>query len=472
MSAPPSNIGEQLHADATRLYPLCRSITGNGVRQTLQIVQQQIPLSVHEIPSGTTVFDWEVPLEWNIDDAYVADTDGRRVIDFRLHNLHIVSYSEPLSLRLPLNELRAHLHVHASNPEWIPYRTSYYSRNWGFCLRRRDLDTLRDKTYDVRVDSRLQKGSLTYGEFVLPGKSRDEVLLFTHTCHPSLANDNTSGIAIATRLAAWLSETSRRFSYRIVFAPGTIGSLCWLNNNESRLHRIRYGLVLGLLGDAGSLTYKQSRRGNSEIDAIAEYVICNLEPGNKVIPFEPYGYDERQLCSPGFNLPVGRLTRSHNDAYPEYHSSADDLSLLKPDSLARSLEACQRIVEVIEGNRRYVNLSPKGEPRLGKRGLYGTVGGQSPAAREHAMLWVLNQSDGARSLLDIAQRSNLGFQTVRDAATALERSGLLQDGSAKTSAVKSAAEDRKSRPAKKDRKRNSPTSERRRTAAAKSTRGK
>ena len=418
--------GAALHALVAQLYPICRSITGAGVRQTLQLIGRQIPLRVKEVPSGTRVFDWEVPLEWNIEDACILDKQGRRVVDFREHNLHIVSYSEPVSKQLTLAELKPHLHVHA-NPDWIPYRTSYYRRNWGFCLRANTLAQMAEGTYQVRIDSSLARGSLTYGEFLLPGASREEVLMFTHVCHPSLANDNAAGMAVATHLARWLAEAPRRYSYRIVFAPGTIGSLCWLKENERRLARIRHGLVLGLLGNAAPLTYKCSRRGNADIDRIVPYALREIEPDGLVIPFEPYGYDERQLCSPGFNLPVGRLTRSVNDGYPEYHSSGDNLALVQPLALQRSLEACQRIVDVIEADRRYTNLAPKGEPRLGKRGLYGAVGGQSPAAREHAMLWVLNQSDGANSLLDIAVRSGLPFAQVSAAAGDLHGAGLLSE---------------------------------------------
>ena len=419
-------LGEQMLAFAGRLYPICRSISGAGVRETLRLIQGHIPLRIHEVPSGTRVFDWQVPLEWNIEDAYVLDPDGAKIVDFQKHNLHIVSYSEPMATELSLTTLRSRLHAHADHPDWIPYRTSYYRRNWGFCLPRHQLDALRNGRYAVRIASSLAKGSLTYGEFVLPGQRREEVLLFTHICHPSLANDNTSGMSVATALAAWLAREPRRYSYRLVFAPGTIGSLCWLKRHEKSLARVRYGLVLGLLGDAAPLTYKQSRRGHAEIDRIAAHVLRELDPASRTIPFEPYGYDERQLCSPGFNLPVGRLTRSVNDGYPEYHSSGDDLSILSATSLAQSLAACQRIVQAIEESRHYVNLHPKGEPRLGKRGLYGSVGGQSPANRELALLWVLNQSDGAHSLLDIAERSQLPMAEVKSAADALEKAKLLR----------------------------------------------
>jgi aminopeptidase-like protein len=418
--------GDELHAFASQLYPICRSITGQGVRQTLALIRGRIPLEVREIPSGTAVYDWEVPLEWNIDDACVYAPDGSRVIDFQEHNLHLMSYSEPVAKTVSLAALNENLHSLPDRPTWIPYRTSYYRRNWGFCLRHETRQALVPGQYRVEINSSLTRGSLSYGEFAIPGHNRDEVLFFTHVCHPSLANDNTSGMAIATALAGWIASEPRRFSYRFVFGPGTIGSLCWLRENEAGLSRVRAGLVLALLGDAGALTYKMSREGNTLVDSVASYVVSQMDPAGTVIPFTPYGYDERQLCSPGFNLPIGRLTRSVNGGYTQYHTSADDLTLIRPDCLAQSLEACKLFVSVIEQDARYVNLSPKGEPRLGKRGLYGPVGGRSPAAREEAMLWILSQSDGSRSLLDVARRSGLPFAIIREAALELEKIGLLE----------------------------------------------
>jgi len=423
--------GQELHALAARLYPICRSITGNGVRRSLAILGERIPLQLREVPSGTAVFDWEVPLEWNVEDAAVYGPHGERVIDFQRHNLHLVSYSEPVARTLARDELETKLHSLPDQPQWIPYRTSYYRRDWGFCLPHAVRESLPDGDYRVEVRSTLAPGSLTYGECVLPGRSRDEVLFFTHVCHPSLANDNTSGMAVATALAEWIAGESRRYTYRFVFAPGTIGSLCWLRANQADLHRVKAGLVLGLLGDAGGLTYKASRDENTWTDAVGRYVVEQGAGGGRTVPFSPYGYDERQLCSPGFNLPVGRLTRSYNGTYPEYHTSADDLAFIRPESLAGSLEACRQFVEVLEHDGRYLNLCPHGEPRLGKRGLYGSVGGRSPAEREHAMLWVLNQSDGSRSLLDVARRSGLRFDIIREAAAALEQAGLLERADAR-----------------------------------------
>lgn len=441
----PASEGSVLSAFAAELYPICRSITGNGVRKTLELIGRRIELKKHEVPSGTAVFDWEVPPEWNIEDAYVLDGHGRKVIDFSAHNLHILNYSEPAELTLPLAELQPKLHSLPQYPAWIPYRTSYYRRQWGFCMKHCDLAALQPGNYQVHIDGTLAPGSLSYAECVLPGSVKDEVLFFTHVCHPSLANDNTSGMAIATALAGWIAGQSRRYSYRFVFAPGTIGSLCWLKHNEQRLGRVRHGLVLGLLGDPAALTYKFSRRGDCEIDQVVPYVLRSIDPPGRSIAFEPYGYDERQLCSPGFNLPVGRLTRSVNGGYPQYHTSADDLSLITAHQLGESLEICKRIVEVLEGNRRYVNMSPKGEPRLGKRGLYGTVGGRSPADRERAMLWVLNQSDGGASLLDIAARSGMDYADIRMAGDELHTAGLL----AATDAAAAVTRRRRQRPAAK-----------------------
>jgi aminopeptidase-like protein len=415
-----------LHSFASRLYPICRSITGSGVRRTLQLVRERIPLVVTEVRSGSSIFDWKVPLEWNIEAAHVTDPRGNRIVDFADHNLHVVSYSAPMDCEMSLEGLLPHLHTRPDRPDWIPYRTSYYRRNWGFCLAHSELIGLQPGNYRVQINTSLSSGSLTYGEFVLPGRMKDEVLLFTHVCHPSLANDNCAGISVATELAKWLAEMPRRLSYRIVFAPGTIGSLCWLKNNQGRLSRIKNGLVLCLLGDPAPLTYKATRRGDCEIDRVAAYVIGGKDLGGRTMNFEPYGYDERQLCSPGFDLPIGRLTRSVNDGYPEYHSSADDLQLIKESAMRESLQACQKIIGVLEDNRRWVNVRPRGEPQLGRRGLYGSLGGRSPAERERTMLWILNQADGGPTLLDIAKRSGIGFDAVAQAAGELAGAGLLR----------------------------------------------
>lgn len=419
------------HMDAawslmTDLYPICRSITGDGVRRTLERIGADVPLETFEIPSGTTVFDWEVPREWNVREAWIEDESGCRVVDMRDHTLHLMSYSVPVDAVMTLDELEPHLHSIPEHPDWIPYRTSYYRDDWGFCLAHRVREGLKPGRYRVRVDSTLAPGTLTYAECLVPGRSSDEVLLFTHVCHPSLCNDNLTGIALASILAAELGRSTPRFTYRFVFAPGTIGSITWLAHNEDTVRRVHHGLVLGLAGDPGPLTYKRSRRGDTEIDRIAEFVLAGMEPATRVIAFSPYGYDERQLCSPGFDLPVGRLTRTPNSEYPEYHTSADNFDLIDRGALAESLFACASILKVAEQNASYVNLSPKCEPRLGKRGLYRPTGGQHPGEFEHALLWVLNQSDGSHSLLDVAEKSQLPFDVVAAAAEALEEVELLR----------------------------------------------
>jgi aminopeptidase-like protein len=419
--------GERVLSFVRDLLPICRSITGEGVRSTLQLIGARIPLVVHEVPSGTPVFDWQVPQEWNIRDAYVQDKDGRRVVDFRESNLHVVSYSVPVHRTMSLAELRPHLHTLPERPDWIPYRTSYYQPNWGFCLRDRDLQGLSEGLYEVHIDSTLAPGSLTYAECLIPGASNEEVLVFTHVCHPSLANDNTSGLAVATELARAMLGGSHRFSYRFVFAPGTIGSITWLARNEAVVPRIVHGLVLGLLGDPGPLTYKRSVRGDAEIDRAAAYVLNASELPSSIEDYSPYGYDERQFCSPGFDLPVGRLTRSANDRYPEYHTSADDLGLLSGEQLGGSIACAAQLLALLEANVTYRSLNPKCEPQLGRRGLYRQTGGNSPAHFEHALLWVMNQSNGNRCLLDIAERSGIAFGVIQSAARALAGVGLLEE---------------------------------------------
>jgi aminopeptidase-like protein len=408
------------------MYPICRSITGDGVRQTLNLVEEWIPLERSEVPSGTAVLDWEIPNEWNIRDAYIADTLGHRIVDFRAHNLHVVNYSAPVRRIMSLEELGPYLHSLPDRPDWIPYRTSYYREQWGFCLRHRDLVRLGPGPYEVVIDSTLASGSLTYAECVVPGSTDGEAIVYTHTCHPSLANDNLTGIAVVALLAREMRKEQPRLTWRFIFGPGTIGSLAWLSRNEQGLRRVQAGLTIGLLGDGGELTYKRSRRGGCVTDRAAEHVLRNLAPSARIMDFEPYGYDERQFCSPGFDLPVGRLTRSPNGQYPEYHTSADNLEFLEPACMAESIRALAGIIAVLDENRRLENLSPKGEPRLGKRGLYGTMGGTAPGAFEHALLWVLSFSDGAHDLLSIAQRSGLEFDLVARAATALEGVGLAR----------------------------------------------
>ncbi len=410
------------------LYPICRSITGEGVRETLKIIQKRVPLEIQEVPSGTKVFDWTVPLEWNVTDAYVMNREGKRVIDFQSHNLHLMSYSVPVRKKMGLEELRPHLFSLPAHPEWIPYRTSYYKENWGFCMRHVDFEELSDEEYDVVIDSTLQAGSLTYGELYLPGEASDEVLVSCHVCHPSLCNDNLSGITVAVKLAETMAARSRRYSYRFLFIPGTIGSITWLAQNEQIVPCIRHGLVITGVGDAGNVTYKKSRQGNAEIDRAMTHVLRHSGEAHSIIDFFPYGYDERQYCSPGFNLPVGCFMRTLHGQYPEYHSSADNLDLVRSESLSRSYADCLQTFELLEGNRVRVSQNPRCEPQLGRRGLYRAVAGQQEnQCRELALLWVLNMSDGRHALLDIADRADLPFGQIQSAAQALVEAGLLNE---------------------------------------------
>jgi aminopeptidase-like protein len=417
--------GARMYAFAAELYPICRSITGNGIRETLCRLGQRIPLEIAEVPSGTQVFDWTVPREWNIREAYVNGPSGERIVDFRRCNLHVLNYSAPVRARMPLAELRTHLFTLPEYPDWIPYRTSYYRENWGFCLTQRQLDSLSEGDYEVVIESSLEDGYLTYGECYLPGQSKDEVLISAHACHPSLANDNLSGLAVTAFLAEFLKGWDLRHSYRFLFIPGTIGAITWLARNQAQAARIRHGLVLTCVGDAGGFHYKKSRRGDADIDRAMAHVIHHSGEPGELLEFSPYGYDERQYCSPGFNLAVGCLMRSIWGTFPEYHTSADNLDFIHPESLARSLRLCVAAIDLLERNQHYRNEQPYCEPQLGKRNLYRPTGGGSIGDENMARLWVLNLSDGEHSLLEIAERAGLPFATVCDAAEALEGAGLL-----------------------------------------------
>lgn len=423
-----ADAGRRMHALVAELYPLCRSITGDGVRATLRAIGREVPLEVHEVPSGTPVFDWTVPKEWNVREAWIRGPRGETVVDFARSNLHLVSYSAPVRARMLLAELRPHLHSLPEEPGLVPYRTSYYKESWGFCLAHRDLERLPDGEYEVRIDATLEPGALTYGECFLPGALDEEVLLSAHVCHPSLCNDNLSGVALATEIAHALAGLELRRSYRVLFAPATIGSIAWLARNEAgAAARVRAGLVLACVGDAGQVTYKRSRRGDAEIDRAVAHVLARSGAPHEILDFSPYGYDERQFCSPGFDLPVGCLMRTPHGRFEEYHTSADDLDFIGPAHLADSLATTLSAIAVLEGNETFASKNPRCEPQLGRRGLYRELGGLVDAeSGEMAMLWVLNLADGRSSLLDVAERARLPFAEVRRAADLLLRHGLLE----------------------------------------------
>jgi aminopeptidase-like protein len=420
------DIGEEIYALAAKIYPICRSITGNGVRDTLGLLAAHIDLEVHEVPTGTAVFDWTIPREWNIRDAYVKDRHDQKVVDFNKSNLHVMSYSVPVSKHVPLAELKQHLYTLPEQPDLIPYRTSYYAEDWGFCLPHRQFENLQDETYEVLIDASLEDGHLTYGEYLHKGETTDEFLLSAHVCHPSLANDNCSGVALLTHLAKRMAGLRTRYSYRFLFAPGTIGAITWLARNEEHSQRIKHGLVISMVGDGGGPTYKKSRRGNAKIDRAMMHSLHHSGLTPTILDFFPYGYDERQYCSPGFNLPVGLFQRSRFGKIPQYHTSADNLDFIRSSHLAQSFRLIVDALEVIENDAVYRNAMPKCEPQLGKYGLYGAVGGnRDAAAASMAMLWILNLSDGGHSLLDIAERADLPFTVVRGTAQRLQQHGLL-----------------------------------------------
>ena len=420
-------MGDEIYDLIERLYPLNRSITGDGLRESLRIVQKELPIDLKEIPTGTKVLDWSIPKEWNIKGAWIKNSRGEKIVDFADCNLHVVNYSTPVSRKIGLNELKQHIHTLEDQPDLIPYRTSYHNEYWGFCMTHYQFESLQEGAYEVFLDSDLKNGSLTYGEILIHGKSEKEVLISSHFCHPSLANDNLSGIGVATFLARKLSKISPYYSYRFLFIPGTIGSISWLSQNESNLHKIKHGLVLTLLGDLNHFNYKNSRKEEAEIDKIVKYCLQVNEEVHGILHFSPYGYDERQYCSPGFDLPVGRLSRSLHGEFPEYHTSADNMSFINKIKLEESYEFLMKIIHVIENNFTYLNLFPKGEPQLGRRGLFKKMGGQRNVHdRQMGLLWMLNQSDGTNSILDIAEKSSLDFDLLVEASADLEKVGLIE----------------------------------------------
>ena len=389
-----------------------------------------IPLTTYEVPTATALFDWTVPKEWNIRDAYIKDTAGRRVVDFQSNNLHVVNYSTPVNAWMSLQELRPHLHSLPDRPDWIPYRTTYYSESWGFCLAQRQLESLVDGRYEVVIDSTLADGTLTLGECLLPGQIEDEFLISVHLCHPSLCNDNLSGVAVAATLAQILASTSHRYSYRFLFVPGTIGPIAWLSQHRDAAQRVKHGLVLACVGDRGAINYKRSRRLDADIDRAVEHALRARGGSFEIWDFSPYGYDERQYCSPGFNLPVGSFRRTPHGEYPEYHTSADNLDLVSPAHLADSVAVLLEVIDLIESNLTFLNLCPMGEPQLGRRGLIPSVGGKTAKSDQLALLWTLNLSDGDHRVLDIAERSGLSFGELRTALEGLIACGLIEQAPA------------------------------------------
>jgi len=420
------NVGDKIYSFIEELFPICRSITGNGTRKTLELIKERIPIEIKEIPTGTKVFDWTVPKEWNIVDGYVKNSKGEKIIDFNVSNLHILQYSIPIHKKMSLDELKNHLYTLEEHPNWIPYKTSYYQENWGFCVSHNQFQELVDDEYEVCIDSTLKNGSLTYGELFFKGEIEDEILFSTYICHPSMCNDNLSGVSLLTFLAKTLINKKTKYSYRFLFIPETIGAISWLSKNENDVHKIKYGVVATCVGDSGQLTYKKTKQGNTLLDKIVEKILVDSRDPYEIVDFFPTGSDERQFSSPGFNIPVGSLVRTLYGKFPEYHTSADNMDFMNSKSLQDSFAKYHSIIYVLENNMIYKNQNPKCEPNLGKRKLYDLIGANKElSSNSNSIFWLLNQSDGNISLLEIATKSNIPFIDIKNMADILVSHDLL-----------------------------------------------
>ena len=442
-------IGNEMYEMIEVLYPITRSITGEGVRKTLKIFQEHIDLEIHEVETGTRVFDWVVPEEWNINDAYIMNKNKEKIVDFKKSNIHVLQYSEKINKKIGLEELKKHIFTLPDQPDTIPYRTSFYNKNWGFCMSHNEFLKLNDKEYSVNISSEHKNGSLTYGEFLIRGESKDEILISTYVCHPSLCNDNLSGPVMSLFLAKYLAKQKLHYSIRFLFIPETIGAITWLAKNEDKIKNIKHGLVATCLGDSGNSTYKKSRDGDNIIDEIVEEVLIESGKPYKIMDYWPSGSDERQYCSPGFNLPVGSLMRTPYDMFDEYHTSDDNLSFMNKESLADSFLKYMSVIKKLEKNfgmqkpmkilkekkstendQVFKNLIPKCEPQLGKRKIYDNVGGmkkQDSLEQKKAIQWILNLSDGRNSLRDIQNRSGLNYNILLDMTELLVKKQLLSN---------------------------------------------
>lgn len=411
-----------------RLWPILRSITGSGVRQSQDILSEIVPLERHEIPSGTPVFDWTIPKEWIVREAYLIDPLGRRRLDIQENNLHVLNYSMPFKGTVSKQELQTHLYSLPDKPTAIPYVTSYYAPRWGFCLSQQQRDALPEGNYQVVIDTDFIDGSLTIGEAVLEGESEQEVLLSTYTCHPSLANNELSGPLVTAFLYQRLATLEkRRLTYRFVFLPETIGAIAYLHLRGEHLKKnLIAGYVLTCIGDSGDFTYKRSRQCTSLADRAAEHVLKHQPTSYKVIDFSPLGSDERQYCSPGFNLPVGSLMRSMYGTFAEYHTSLDNREFISFAAMAESVDTYYAIMTALDNNVRYKNNFPYGEPQLGKRGLYDTLGRNTIPELSSAVFWLLNYADGEHDLLSIAEKSGLNITLLQQAAEAGLKTGIIE----------------------------------------------
>jgi aminopeptidase-like protein len=397
-----NDIGKEMYRLIEHLFPICRSISGNGVRETLQIIQNHIPITIHEISTGTKVFDWVVPKEWNVVDAYIMDETGNKIIDFKENNLHLIGYSTPINRTLTLSQLQEHLYSLPEQPEAIPYVTSYYKERWGFCISQKQRDNLKEGNYKVFIDSELKDGSLTYGELIIPGRSKKEIFISTYVCHPSMANNELSGPVLSTFLAKWIMSKPRRYSYRIIFIPETIGSIIYLSKNlESLKENVIAGFNITCVGDNGPYSYLPTRNGNTYSDKIALNILSFDHPDFIKYTYLDRGSDERQYNSPGVDLPICTIMRSKYGTYPEYHTSLDNLDIVSAEGLIGSLNIFKKCLNTIEENKKY-KIKCLGEPQLGKRGLYPTIGTKTSSLKVKDIMNFISYADGEHDLIDIS----------------------------------------------------------------------
>ncbi len=446
-----NDIGNDMYTLMERLYPIHRCITGEGIRQSLKIISEYIPIKIENIPTNTKVFDWTIPEEWNINDAYIMKSNGEKIVDIKKSNLHILQYSTSINKKIGFDELKEHIFTNKDQPDAIPYLTSYYNKNWGFCMEHNKFLKMSKEEYFVKIDSEHKNGSLTYGEFLIKGETDEEILISTYVCHPSICNDNLSGVVLSTLLAKILSDCNLHYSVRFLFIPETIGSIAWLYFNQDKVQKIKHGLVATCLGDSGISTYKKSRDGNSVIDKVVEQVLQESGEPFKILDFWPSGgADERQFSSPGFNIPVGSLMRTVYGTYGEYHTSADNLNFVNKESLANSFSKYFTVIHHLDNlewteikrdqqskkisknnDPVFINLYPKCEPQLGKRGLYHIIGGITNQGKSYqkggAFSWVLNFSDGFNSISDIEKRAKSSIEDELDFETLLEAANILKE---------------------------------------------
>lgn len=416
-----SKVKEEMYELCERLFPICRSITGDGVRKTLQMLVEVYgnEINIHEVPTGTKVFDWTVPKEWNIKEAYIENSKGQRVIDFKNNNLHVVGYSLPVDKFVDLQELKSVVYTQPDQPDAIPYVTSYYKECCGFCMSQNQLDKLPEDTYHIVIDSELKEGSLTYGEIIIPGDTEEEVFLSTYICHPSMANNELSGPVVATFLAKWLNLlVKRRYTYRIIFIPETIGAITYLSKNLQYLkEHVIAGFNLSCVGDNRTFSYVESRYGDTLADKAAKNVLSFYYPDYKTYSFLKRGSDERQYNAPGVDLPVCAICRSKYGEYPEYHTSKDNLELISPEGLLGAYEVYQQCILSLENNYSY-KINVLCEPQLGKRGLYPTTSQKGTYDAVKVMIDFIAYADGSNDLIDI---SNIIGVPVNELLTVIEK---------------------------------------------------